>query len=340
MFSLPFVAPHCFSTGNSARNLMSSEPLPRGACSSRGENAVRLLLSILGGILLPFITLLTTACGEREQSFRHAERYEAAQRERRTMVVGGREIQYEVADREVVTEGDITWGTEEEFKARMALRTGTLGTFNYDRSWTMPIKYSFDNQMPDYARNAILNAMSRLVLESGAKISFETCSTCLSAHIKFVYNGNGCSSPVGRQSFINKINIDTWCDEDSESGSIMHEIMHSLGLNHEQSRCDRNNYVVIDFGSIPDDEEHNFTQECGNTDWGPYDYSSVMHYSPYAFSNNGQKTITAHDPSMNALMGQRAALSDGDIRSLRAVYGTLSGGGGGGCGPDICIEPL
>jgi hypothetical protein len=284
------------------------------------------------GIASLFLAFTTFACGDSpvSEAVPVPEYYRATHREWRTTIVEGREFKYEVADGEVVTEGDITWGSVQEFEARLASKQA-LGVFKDGGRWSMPVKYSFDNDMPSSAKDAVRAAMNKLVQESGAIISFDTCSTCLSAHIKFVYNGNGCSSPIGRQFSINKVNLDTWCDDTAELGSIMHEIMHSLGVQHEQSRCDRNSYVAINYANIEDGESGNFDSECSNnTDHGAYDYGSVMHYSPYAFSRNGLKTIAAWDPSKESLMGQRSALSAGDAAALRAMYGSRSSGGGGG----------
>jgi hypothetical protein len=232
-----------------------------------------------------------------------------------------------------VTEGDITWGPVDEFEAALASGRSSFGKFKNGDRWSMPIKYSFDNDMPAYAKDAVRAAMFKLQQESGANIRFDTCSTCLSSHIKFVYNGNGCSSPIGRQLFINKVNLDTWCDDATELGTIAHEIMHSLGVYHEQQRCDRDNSVSVHYENIEDGESSNFHTDCHNSnDHGAYDYGSVMHYSPWAFSRNGLKTITAHDPANDNLMGNRAALSAGDRAAMRAMYGSTGGGGGGGGG--------
>ena len=49
-----------------------------------------------------------------------------------------------------------------------------------------------------------------------------------------------------------------------------------------------------------------------------YDYSSVLHYSAYAFSKNGKKTI---DPvELGAKIGQRRGFSQGDLLKLTRLY--------------------
>jgi hypothetical protein len=77
-------------------------------------------------------------------------------------------------------------------------------------------------------------------------------------------------------------------------GTPMHELMHALGFVHEQNRWERDDYVSIVWGNIKKGHEGNFNKaDKGSTDgFGvPYDYRSVMHYSPSAFSVNGQSTI-------------------------------------------------
>ena len=61
----------------------------------------------------------------------------------------------------------------------------------------------------------------------------------------------------------------------------MHEIGHTLGFFHEQSRSDRDNYVNIIYSNIAPFREINFEKysdtEVNNFNI-PYDLSSDMHY--------------------------------------------------------------
>ncbi|XP_078492916.1 astacin-like metalloendopeptidase [Ciona intestinalis] len=149
--------------------------------------------------------------------------------------------------------------------------------------------------------------------------------------IEFVERGNeasylmytresGCYSSVGRMGSKQTISIGIGCET---KGTIEHETMHALGFWHEQSRYDRDDYVDIIWENIMEGKEHNFNKydETQITSLGEiYDYSSIMHYGPTAFSANGEPTIVAKFNG-GENMGQRGGFSEVDLRKLRKLYG-------------------
>lgn len=104
----------------------------------------------------------------------------------------------------------------------------------------------------------------------------------------------GCSSYVGMQGGGQVINLHrAGC---MHHHTATHEMMHAIGFQHQQSAADRDDYVDIHEENIIDGKEHNFLPygEDQVTDFGiGYDYKSIMHYSKYAFSRNGEPTMTA-----------------------------------------------
>lgn len=131
-------------------------------------------------------------------------------------------------------------------------------------------------------------------------------------YVSFV-TGDGCSSRVGKCGGKQKINIGS-CG----FGSIVHEILHTAGVWHEQSREDRNDHITILWDNIKEDKKHNFERHVSDgIDIGEYDCSSIMHYSAYAFSKNSQPTITS---THYETFGQRSGMSIRDIAAINELY--------------------
>ena len=64
----------------------------------------------------------------------------------------------------------------------------------------------------------------------------------------------------------------------ARQGIIIHEIVHSLGFAHEQSRPDRDQFVKIDWDNVDPELVQNFEKLVAQEyiDLGtPYDYKSV-----------------------------------------------------------------
>lgn len=166
------------------------------------------------------------------------------------------------------------------------------------------------------AQQAEINEAMRQV-SNASSITFVQRTT-QTDYVEFT-PGGGCSSYVGRIGGKQEIILSDLCG----LGSTIHEILHALGIYHEQSRCDRDNFVRINFGNIRPGRENNFNNQCATgSDIGAYDFNSIMHYSALAFSANNLptiETIPAGTP-----IGNRAGLSAGDIASIAALYG---GGG-------------
>lgn len=67
------------------------------------------------------------------------------------------------------------------------------------------------------------------------------------------------------------------------AGTFRHEMLHAVGLWHEQSRPDRDSFLTVNNNCIIDDKESQFSIKSGATAVGPYDYNSIMHYSRLSF---------------------------------------------------------
>ncbi|EDO48473.1 predicted protein, partial [Nematostella vectensis] len=93
---------------------------------------------------------------------------------------------------------------------------------------------------------------------------------------------------------------------------------HALGLQHEQSRPDRDSYVTINWENIVEDDKPKFTRNNMDTFGLAYDYQSLMHFEEKAFSKNGQPTVVPK--SAGVKIGQREKPSQLDVQRISQMY--------------------
>lgn len=139
-------------------------------------------------------------------------------------------------------------------------------------------------------------------------------------YIVFKTVGDGSYSNIGRIGGAQNVNIDRL---DGWMGVIMHELGHVLGLFHEHTRADRDNYVNINFNNINLLKWSNFNKYTDNSsgfDIGPFDFNSIMMYSSDAFAvNQGVPVMTKKNGDV--FDSNRSYISPGDIEGVKAVYG-------------------
>lgn len=115
---------------------------------------------------------------------------------------------------------------------------------------------------------------------------------------------------------------------------LVHELLHALGVYHEQSRSDRDQYVKIRWSNIPDgpppegekDWTGNFQKKPGSVDYLDYDYGSIMHYGPKSAARDPSKpTIVPLKDGVT--IGQRKGMSFGDRQTIALMYQRFFEGG-------------
>ncbi|XP_073711996.1 meprin A subunit beta isoform X7 [Misgurnus anguillicaudatus] len=194
---------------------------------------------------------------------------------------------------------------------------GRNGILNQNYRWPTTVPYVLDNSLEMNAKGVILEAFERFRLKTC--IDFKPWSG--EPNYIFVFKGSGCYSSVGNRHVGKQdLSIGSNCDR---LGTVEHEVLHALGFWHEQSRYDRDDYVIIVWDQIEEGKEHNFNlyDETMSTDLGvPYDYSSVMHYSKTSFNKNREPTIITKIPEFLDVIGQRMEFSDNDLLKLNRMY--------------------
>lgn len=237
-----------------------------------------------------------------------------------------------VEDGHVLHEGDINLGpvknlpkTEAELHRRTGDARFSVFTNSSSYRWVNgEVPYVIDGQFSSVF--PIINAFAQIANNAGGirfipKQSYH--SDWISIRVTTATDRCG-DSYVGRQGGMQIVNIrDTsGC---LTTGVIAHELMHAIGFQHMQSRCDRDTYVTILSDSIQSGYSGFFDKKCnGHIDIEAYDEGSVMHYDARAFgliNSSGFQALTIKSKrGRDAEFGQRVGLSTNDAYSLIRAY--------------------
>jgi hypothetical protein len=188
------------------------------------------------------------------------------------------------------------------------------------------VYYEFDANVTQPNRDAMRLAMDEL--ETVAHIAFIP-RTSQSNYIH-AQDSTGNNSLIGMSGGAQTVNIYNW----NVQYIMEHELMHALGLWHEQSRSDRATYVTVNYANIQTAYSHNFDIQPGASPFGAFDFESIMLYDACAFSTCcpagftcGCATSCAAMQALPAyaqyqsVMGNRSYLSTGDKAGLANRYG-------------------
>lgn len=228
---------------------------------------------------------------------------------------GEKEVTYSMVDGVPIFEGDIALGIGDTGLGQ-APEGVEFAVAISGQQYRWPngiVPYTIQASLPNQAR--ITNAIAEIQGNTSIKFVKRTNANAsdFPNYIEF-FAGSGCWSYVGMRGGKQQISLSSGCG----NGSTIHEILHALGMWHEQSREDRNSFVTINWDNIQSGREHNFNQHIADgTDIGRYDYDSIMHYGRFAFSKNGQPTIV---PNGNNAIGQRSGMSNFDIDGVAELY--------------------
>jgi hypothetical protein len=196
---------------------------------------------------------------------------------------------------------------------------GRIPYVRVDQSWSTAEK------------QALTDAINEWNAKMGGVITFVP-RTNEADHVRLI-GGDGCHAPLGNVGGVQEASVQG-CD-------VLHELGHIIGLAHENQRDDRDRYIQVreDMLCTPPTDNPFFSctnawcglggyepyrqaligdnvRKCTNSEYGPYDYTSVMHYasvdpigcSAAAPSNcwmlkrngtrvTGNTTVSAHDAS-------------------------------------------
>ena len=200
------------------------------------------------------------------------------------------------------------WGTSELWPAGEAIKY-RVNTETADASHGVPL--AADDSRIAYA---IRHIEAKTCLRFARCATVEDCTA--GSYIEF-WSGPDCSSPIGKPDGKMSISLSPSCSEHS----TVHEVGHAVGLDHEQRRLDRDDFVAINEASIIPEKLAQFSKLHTGRDLGPYDYRGIMHYTTWAFQqNSGDVSIVAPYRKI----GEIGGLSNGDVAAIDFLYNGCS----------------
>jgi uncharacterized protein (TIGR03437 family) len=223
---------------------------------------------------------------------------------------------YEVRDGLAIVDGDIVIGTAAELEAakkdpaRMASIVVRQGSLALWPDGVVP--YVIDPLLPTPQR--VLDAMA--LWTAATPIRFVERAT-ENNYVQFT-TGTGCSAVAGMAGIGQQgVFLSSGCGVFETA----HEIGHSLGLWHEQSRRDTAAWTTRAWENMPVNWYSQFRLETNGRDQGAFDYASSMLYGPRAVTTNGRMVMDSVPPGI--AFGLRLGLSPGDTDNISRLYGTV-----------------
>lgn len=195
---------------------------------------------------------------------------------------------------QAIYQDDIVLGPIDKVDAR--LRGGAL-TSGGDRWTDNYVEFAFHSEFTGNARTTVRQALAEL--EAVTPIDFKEVpfGQHTGPWIEFRWGPDdakyaGMSTAIGMMGCGEWHFSPHWGDSRTDCGQWIyfnktksqptldvtkHEVLHALGMWHEQSRNDRGTFIDYNPECVANSPDQ-FSKQSSSLDLGPYDYSSIMHY--------------------------------------------------------------
>ncbi|XP_064469173.1 hatching enzyme 1.2-like [Ornithodoros turicata] len=182
------------------------------------------------------------------------------------------------------------------------------------------VYYVVDDAFDSWEKEEILSAMQQI--EAVSCVRFKERGD--EEGFIHILSKQGCFSEVGMSGLRQLVSLNF--EVCATYGTIVHELLHVLGLWHEQSRADRDRYVRVVWNNVVPRFKANFmkTNRVPYLD-EEYDYESIMHYFFNAFSKDPeQATLVPKNRGVElfnlGLAFKENRMTKIDIRKLNGIY--------------------
>jgi len=182
------------------------------------------------------------------------------------------------------------------FQGDIELPKGRNGLIqNSRRRWTNGIVY-YDWLGGKWAQDRLdmLSAAFRMI-EKHTCIKFVKRTN--ESNFINIENGGICASQVGMAGGYQRVSL---MNQNENGGTcwtpttVIHELLHAIGLWHEHMRYDRDEFLTIREDNMINGAQVQFNMVLPNASYTygvDYNYKSVMHYGAWHFSGNGEPTM-------------------------------------------------
>jgi hypothetical protein len=224
---------------------------------------------------------------------------------------GDVEVGYDVVGGHALLEGDIDLGPVADL--RRADEPGARSNTNLIFGARFPSSTIYYVK-PTFNVSAIVAAMNDI--SARTQVNFVQLPVALPGlwGIQFAKSTDAgvSSSPVGYQGGFQTVKV--WPTHGQ--GVVEHEVLHALGMWHEQQRIDRDSFITVNLACAPINRWHNFDKT--GLPVGGFDFDSIMIYGSFSFS------FIPNCPVMTkkngTTFGGNSDLSAGDIAAVNVLY--------------------